>query len=83
MTTNKVRHVFPAFNVPPVQVLLDEYKANGQRYLDGIPSLVCDGCHLAKPDVQEVEDPYVKEINEESVLTILCDDCMQNRMDDI
>lgn len=44
---------------------------------------VCDSCHQPKPDVREVEDPYVKEVNEESVLTNLCDDCMQNRMDDI
>ena len=77
----KERHVFPAFDLQSVQV--DEYKANGERCHDSVTVLECDICHQTKPDVREVEDPYVKELNEESVLTNLCDDCLQNRMDDI
>ena len=77
----KERHVFPAFDLPSVP--LDEYKASGQLCSGTLLLLECDSCHQTKPDVREVEDPYVKELNEESVLTNLCDDCLQNRMNDI
>lgn len=51
---------------------------------DSVPTyLTCDGCHKAKPDVQEVEDPYIKEIEDKSVLRDLCDDCLQLSSEDI
>ena len=45
--------------------------------------MICDACNEDKEDVQECEDPYSKEINEEIILTTLCDDCYQERVDEI
>jgi len=43
----------------------------------------CDKCGNVKPDVQRRVDPYTQEIDNEKVEMNLCDDCTQQRTDDI
>jgi hypothetical protein len=45
--------------------------------------MICDGCHKEKEDVRSCLDPYAKEINDEEIDMNLCEDCYQNRCDDI
>jgi hypothetical protein len=45
--------------------------------------MICDSCHKDKPDVRETVDQYASDINNETVEVNLCDDCYQDRCDDI
>jgi hypothetical protein len=43
----------------------------------------CDQCAKEKPDATDCDDPYAKEINDERVPMILCEDCYRDRQDEI
>ena len=45
--------------------------------------LECMFCHKQTPDVRPTLDPYAREINEEDIEVDICDDCYQDRCDDI
>ena len=45
--------------------------------------MICDKCGKDKEDVQEMEDPYAKEIQEEIILRNLCEDCASDLRDEI
>lgn len=45
--------------------------------------MTCDMCHKDKPDVEEILDPYSREINDEDVWMFLCPECYQERVDEI
>lgn len=45
--------------------------------------MICDRCHQSKPDVCERIDPYEHEVNEETVIRLLCDSCEEELRDDI
>ena len=44
---------------------------------------ICEQCGQEKPDAEECEDPYLKEIWDKVVTMVLCDACHQDRRDDI
>jgi hypothetical protein len=43
----------------------------------------CGQCKQKKLDTKRREDPFAREINNESIMLDLCDECYQNRHDDI
>ncbi|MDA3958387.1 hypothetical protein [Oceanispirochaeta sp.] len=45
--------------------------------------LTCDICGKEDETVEEIIDPYVLEIDGIEELITLCDDCYENRRDDI
>ncbi len=45
--------------------------------------LTCDDCGKTSEEVSLVTDPYSAEINNEFIEMQLCDDCYQDRIDDI
>ena len=45
--------------------------------------MICDGCGEDKDDVRTVEDPYAKEIYDEIIERNLCDECYQDRLEEI
>ena len=44
---------------------------------------ICDECGENKPNVRVVLDPYTLEVNGEEVKRTLCEECEQERKDDI
>lgn len=45
--------------------------------------LVCDGCKQTKADVKATNCPFAADVHDEVVPMNLCDDCWQERADDI
>lgn len=43
----------------------------------------CDSCEEEKEDVKLVENPYIKEIYDETRMEHLCDECYSSSCDDI
>ncbi len=45
--------------------------------------MICDICGKDRPDVNRVLDPYDADVNDVEIERDLCDDCYQERRDDI
>jgi len=58
-------------------------KSDGEKMLDILLSQKCDWCGKLKLDVSLRIDPFTLEINDRIVERNFCDDCIQNRRDDI
>ena len=53
---------------------------------EGLPAgraMICDICGKDRPDVNRVLDPYDADVNDVEIERDLCDDCYQERRDDI
>jgi len=49
----------------------------------GLHAKKCCGCHKAKDDVMWRIDPFTLEINDRKEFNYWCDDCLQQRAEDI
>jgi hypothetical protein len=45
--------------------------------------MICDRCNQDKEDVVETADPFIRDVYNEIVNRNLCDDCYEERRDEI
>jgi hypothetical protein len=67
--------------------LMEMTKHEYEKYLESKgkepPMSICDCCGKEKPDAKGCDDPYAKEINDELVPMVLCEECYQDRLYEI
>ncbi len=45
--------------------------------------MTCQDCKQDKPDVKTVECPFIREIDSRTEMVNLCENCLENRWDEI